>query len=214
MNRQSPATNNPRLKRLDDPLHQKCTFPSTNELGEDLACHICQEPFLISGTSPEIPVELLCSHLCGLSCILRWLAPLSSKPRDTCPLRREPILGEAASKVRGVQYEPVWLGFLDERSPVNVHELDMRDGNTAWMLCADELWFNLCEDIVRCIEAIEDPEDWLCYLQPLFHHVVNFMTVQRFVEEYRKATETSTMPWLLGDLRANFLQAFDFLIKL
>ena len=111
-----------------------------------------------------------------------------------------------------MQYEPAWLDFLDERSHVNVHELDMSDGNTAWMLRADELWFNLCEDIVECLEATKDPEDWLCYLQPLFHHVVNFVTVQRFVEEYRKATETSTMP-LLGDLRANVPQAFDFLLK-
>ena len=112
-----------------------------------------------------------------------------------------------------MQYEPEWLDFLDEWSPVNAYELDVRDGNTAWMLRADELWFNLCEDIVKCLEATEDPEDWLCYLQPLFRHVVIFVTVQRFVEEYRKATETSTMPRLLGDLRANFPQALDFLLK-
>ncbi|KAK3167186.1 hypothetical protein OEA41_010312 [Lepraria neglecta] len=213
MNRQSPATNNPRMKPLLDRLHQKCTFQRANETGEDLAYHICREAFLASATSPEIPVKLPYNHLCGLSYILRWLAPLSSEPRDTCPLHREPILGEAASEVRGVQYEPEWLDFLNEWSPVNAHELDVGDSNTAWMLRADELWFNLCEDIVKCLEATEDPEDWLCYLQPLFRHVVNFVTVQRFVEEYRKATEISTMPRLLGDFRANVPQALDFLLK-
>ena len=94
MNRQSPATNNPRLKPLLDRLHQKCTLPRANELGEDLACHICQEAFLASATSPKIPVKLPCNHLCGLSCILRWLAPLSSEPRDTCPYAESPYLVE------------------------------------------------------------------------------------------------------------------------
>lgn len=108
----SPSTpredDNPLTKLLLEQLHKTCTLPSASEL-IDTACHICREPFL----SKEIALKLRCGHLCGATCLIRWLAPLSNEVRNTCPMCRQPILGDLNLKDQNYQRErPVWLARL------------------------------------------------------------------------------------------------------
>ncbi|KAM0794912.1 hypothetical protein BDR22DRAFT_637998 [Usnea florida] len=63
---------------------------ATSELGGDFRCTICSEGFL-RGENPEVPIRLDCGHVFGMSCILKWLSPLSRSGNNNCPNCRAKI---------------------------------------------------------------------------------------------------------------------------
>ncbi|MCJ1275958.1 hypothetical protein MMC21_003763 [Puttea exsequens] len=76
------------LKSLLDRTSQ----PLLGDLGSDLNCNICHEPYL-SGEFPELPLRLACKHIVGTGCILRWLNPSDQACHNSCPVCREKIFG-------------------------------------------------------------------------------------------------------------------------
>ena len=61
-----------------------------SELDNDMNCTICSEPFL-RGDNPEVPVRLDCGHIFGMSCILKWLSPISRAGNNSCPNCRKAV---------------------------------------------------------------------------------------------------------------------------
>ena len=79
-------------EKIIDLLYQNIQHTRSTELQSTAECHICQESFL-SGDYPERPVTILCDHIFGEGCILKWLSPLSRDGvKNSCPLCRKPIL--------------------------------------------------------------------------------------------------------------------------
>ncbi|CAO1605785.1 hypothetical protein XANCAGTX0491_009291 [Xanthoria calcicola] len=61
------------------------SFPAREEL-EDHTCYICQEEYMIGVTwdiTQEIPVRIICGHVFGMTCLLRWT--LNQTDADTYP---------------------------------------------------------------------------------------------------------------------------------
>ncbi|KAL2040640.1 hypothetical protein N7G274_006619 [Stereocaulon virgatum] len=78
------------MRQLEQILN-KTRQPLLSDLDNDLKCHICHESFL-SGDEPEVPTRLPCGHICGQSCILKWLSPLSNQGKNSCPMCRQTII--------------------------------------------------------------------------------------------------------------------------
>lgn len=71
----------------------KTRRPLASELGDDMSCTICSEPFL-RGSNPEVPVRLDCGHIFGMNCILKWLSPVSRNGNNSCPNCRHPVFDD------------------------------------------------------------------------------------------------------------------------
>ena len=65
----------------------------STELGNDVTCTICSEPFL-RGENPEVSVMLDCGHIFGIGCILKWLSPVSRNGNNSCPNCRKTIFSD------------------------------------------------------------------------------------------------------------------------
>ena len=61
------------------------SFPAREEL-EDHTCYICQEDYMVGvawDITQEIPVRIICGHVFGMTCLLRWT--LNQIDEDTYP---------------------------------------------------------------------------------------------------------------------------------
>ena len=86
-----------------------------------------------------------------------------------------------------------------ERYPENLDHLDLANGHAAWLSQAEELWFNLCEELMLLMEDTQLSNDWLIEVEPLVKLVVNFVSVGNFFKERKKAYDyrhTGEVWWL------------------
>lgn len=78
---------------LINTFHAKTRPPVASELENDMSCTLCSETFLY-GRNPEVPVRLNCSHIFGMSCILKWVSPVSRNGNNSCPICRKPLFDD------------------------------------------------------------------------------------------------------------------------
>ena len=206
----------PLMKPMLDRLQEKCSFPKASELKENVICTVCQDPFL-SENAPEIPVRLPCGHIMGLSCLLQWLSPLSTeRRRDTCPLCRRPVLGALKEHERRLEVMRRYLPEFDAY-PENPDRLERMkdDAHVAWISRAEELWTNLCEELLILLEEMQLPNEWLRAGVPLVKIIINFASVGNFVIAWAKASRfrQTREAWWVIELNRNCRRPFLALVN-
>ena len=72
-------------------ISSRFTIPTEEDMKHDFVCHVCEEPYL-SIDNPEMAIKLMCGHVLGATCLLKWLAPLSGQRQNSCPFCRRPLL--------------------------------------------------------------------------------------------------------------------------
>lgn len=70
----------------------------------------------------------------------------------------------------------------------------------------------MCEELMGWLEAETDPETWLCACLPVTRHLINFITVERFVQE-RALGRDAYCYWRIEELGRNAPNSFGPLIR-
>lgn len=176
----SPDTDS-HTRLLLEQLHKKCTLPNESEL-EDINCYICHEPFLTS----EIGLRLPCGHLCGASCLIRWINPKSEETRDSCPFCRQPILGGASPGPNNDDSERnqrrTWLRLFDEFRADRSQDAEPSTYFDPWTSWAQQLWIQLCDSLVAGFEESEETELWLYHQLRIVTQVINYVGLYPFTQ--------------------------------
>lgn len=178
----APAQGTARAARILREVLAKCVAPNPADLKDDeLSCIICQQPFLTIA-DPETPLRLPCGHVCGSNCIMKWLNPLSPDAHNTCPMCREPILNTpfvSAEKLSVMRELREWEAHGDANHI------------TAWAIRAEQLYHNLCEDVINGLERIESDCDLWLSTVGISTHMIDFVTLRNFVNFMNGPTEDS-----------------------
>ena len=181
MDRQSAGTNSDLDHSTNDlirRIHSDCSLPTAEEL-DSKECHICKKPFFTT-RRPELPVKLGCGHIFGASCLLKWLDPLSGEGHDSCPLCRRQVLGDPEPDHEAIRR--TLLSMFDATVPRSSirGRVDMDDTIVTWMKGAQDLYEDMCANLVTVLaDDTEDPEKWIRLL-PAVLEVINTLTWERF----------------------------------
>ena len=131
-------------------LGRKCSFPAKNDLIDNMECHICHNVFL-DGPEPEAAIKLSCGHICGLTCMLQWLKPLSEEPNNSCPLCRERILCHLPAD------------YDDDENLDALDHLEPDDILNSWPVVAETLFQDLCEQLINGFDRQRTMAQWFRY---------------------------------------------------
>ena len=158
--------------KVVDLLFRNVQYAHSSDLQNTAECHICNEPFL-TGCDPERPVILLCGHIMGEGCILKWMSPLSRNgSQNSCRLCRKPLLDLRALEVptthrtqsgsgdseRSDTRQQVWHRhqalhefWIDLRSAWHQHGQQICD---QFWIDLRSMWHQFCIDLQRIYTAV------------------------------------------------------------
>ena len=138
-------------------------------------------------------------------CILKWLDPLSEEGRDSCPLCRKPVLGPPDPD--NTEYQRHVLRYFEAAVPDDSHNAKPRDQIDTRFKHAQELYEDICYNLITVLEEMEEPEQ-LLHCPPHVLLILNCQTWERFDEDrklgYFQSGVSDNRPGLARRIHAYF----------
>lgn len=167
--------------------------PVTLELNPDQECTICQEKFCVDSVS-HTPVKIVCGHVFGKYCIIKWLSPLNcwgpgskvvelleasrtdTNTRTSCPLCRQVFFPRSLAEPKDFLHHR--LAFWDTAyacAGVSLSEKEARSRKHLW-------------DHVRYCHSLDTGRrlDFESSAQSAFMHFTQDLKNQRLTPEQEK----------------------------
>ena len=170
-------------------------------LGGDIYTALCSNTsvFTIVGLAYARTILILCRQHRIKNSVM------ASKP-EYCQYHKHQGVGSTEG-------EREWLDDLIAWNPELPEALDPSErGVGHWMQRTEELWLNLCGDLVKAAEVIEHPENWFDGMAVTVIHIINLVTAERFMQEWALGGE-STAGLHINDLAKDGPPSYKALVN-
>ena len=191
-------------------LVSNCVFPKRTSL-EDHTCHICQEASL-GPNGGETPIKLRCGHIVGMACLITWAFQQIEEVGNAlpgCPFCRAQLLTREGPNRAAAQESDdlsrIWLPAIAGWTPGGDEQYDQLDSAEFWIQRAEQLWDNLCNEILDDLDLFDFADDrpgpeielFVCGKAVVAEQFLSFGTVFHFYQNYIRLgwrPDTDTLP--------------------